>query len=202
MLNRCTPFIAATILSLLCASPAQARRTADHNIFSNSAEAHLVPSAGTLEVAFSPNEGSEALVRKVIDSATAEIKVLAYSFTSAPVVEALLRAKKRGVAVSLVVDEKNNVSQDHSGKARAALSALSNAGAEVRTISVYPIHHDKVIIVDQKTVELGSYNYSAAAASRNSENVLVNWGNPKLAEAYLSHFDRNWRQAVLYQTKY
>lgn len=202
MLNRYTPLIVATILSLLCAPAAQARRTADHGIFSHGAEAHLVPAAGTLEVAFSPNEGSEALVRKVIDSATAEIKVLAYSFTSAPVVEALLRAKKRGVAVSLVVDEKNNVSQDHSGKARAALSALSNAGADVRTLAVYPIHHDKVIVVDQKTVEMGSYNYSAAAASRNSENVLVNWGNPKLAEVYLSHFNRNWRQAVPYQARY
>ena len=80
--------------------------------------------------------------------------------------------------------------------------ALVNAGAGVRTISIFPIHYDKVSIVDQETVELGSYNYSAAAASRNSENVLVNWGNPKLAQVYLRHFEGNWRQAVQYQTPY
>jgi phosphatidylserine/phosphatidylglycerophosphate/cardiolipin synthase-like enzyme len=113
-----------------------------------------------------------------------------------------LRAKKRGVDVRLVADEKNNISEDRSGKARAALSALVNAGIDVRTISVYPIHHDKVIVADRETVELGSFNYSDAAARRNSENVLVNWRNPKLAAVYLGHFERNFRQARAFQTQY
>src|SRR5438067_9074577 len=43
-----------------------------------------VPATGSIEVAFSPNEGSEALVLKVIDSAKREIRLLSYSFTSAP----------------------------------------------------------------------------------------------------------------------
>ena len=161
-----------------------------------------MPAAGTVEVAFSPNEGSEALVIKVIDSAKSELRVLSYSFTSAPVTAALLRAKKRGVDVRLVADQKNNVSEDRSGKARAALSALVNAGADVRVISVYPIHHYKVIVADRQTVELGSFNYSDAAAHKNSENVLVNWGNAKLAQAYLQHFERNYRQASEYEARY
>lgn len=161
-----------------------------------------VPAAGTIEIAFSPNEGSEALVVKVIDSAHREVRVLAYSFTSAPVVEALLRAKKRGVDVKVVADEKSNVAEDRSGKARAALSALVNAGADVRTIRVYPIHHDKVICVDAETVELGSYNYSAAAAHKNSENVFVNWHSPQLAKVYLEHFERNYQQSTPYSLQY
>jgi len=44
-----------------------------------------VPATGSIEVAFSPSEGSEALVVKVVDSARSELRVLAYSFTSAPV---------------------------------------------------------------------------------------------------------------------
>ena len=96
--------------------------------------------------------------------------------TGVPVVEALVRARHRGVIVRLVADGKDNVSADRSGKARAALGALVNAGADVRTIRVYPIHHSKVLIADRQTVELGSFNYSDAAAHRNSENVLVNWG--------------------------
>jgi hypothetical protein len=43
-----------------------------------------VPAAGTVEVAFSSNEGSEALVVKMIDSARSELRLLSYSFTSAP----------------------------------------------------------------------------------------------------------------------
>ena len=105
-------------------------------------------------------------------------------------------------SVRLVADEKDNVSADRSGKATAALGALVNAGADVRAIRVYPIHHDKVIIADRQTVELGSFNYSDAAAHRNSENVLVNWGNAKLAEVYLKHFDRNYAQATTYMQSY
>ena len=161
-----------------------------------------VAATGSIEVALSPSEGSEALVVKVADSARTELRILAYSFTSAPVTAALLRAKKRGVDVRLVADEKNNVSDDRSGKARAALSALVNAGVDVRTISVYPIHHDKVMVADRETVQLGSFNYSDAAARRNSENVLVNWRNPKLAAVYLGHFERNYRQARGFQTQY
>ncbi len=161
-----------------------------------------VPAAGSIEVAFSPSEGSEQLVIKVVDSAKTELRILAYSFTSVPLVSALLRARKRGVDVRLVADEKTNVQDDRSGKARAALSALVNAGIAVRTINAYPIHHDKVIVADRETVELGSFNYSDAAARKNSENVLVNWKNPKLAEVYIAHFERNFRQAAAYELRY
>ncbi|MFC6282195.1 MULTISPECIES: phospholipase D family nuclease [Polaromonas] len=169
---------------------------------SSSTASSRIAAAGTIEVAFSPNEGAEALVVKTINSAQREIRVLSYSFTSAPVTQALLHAKKRGVDVKLVADHKNNVSEDRSGKARAALSALVTAGVDVRTISVYAIHHDKVIVVDGTTTELGSFNFSASAASRNSENVLVNWNNPALAKVYLDHFQRNYRQASPYETRY
>jgi phosphatidylserine/phosphatidylglycerophosphate/cardiolipin synthase-like enzyme len=87
------------------------------------------------------------------------------------------------------------------GKAPAG-SKLKNAGADVRTIRVYPIHHDKVIIADAETVELGSFNYSDAAAPKNSENVLVNWDNPDLAKVYVKHFKRNFEQASEFVTQY
>jgi phosphatidylserine/phosphatidylglycerophosphate/cardiolipin synthase-like enzyme len=154
--------------------------------------ATTLPATGVIEVAFSPKEGAEELIVRVIDSAQSEIKMLAYSFTSSPVVAALLRAHKRGVKVSLVADKKSNTEEDRSGKARAALATLVNAGCDVRVIGAYSIHHDKVIVVDRKTVELGSFNYSAAAAHYNSENVLVNWDNPNLARVYLAHFERNY----------
>ena len=186
------------------AGPAAARKSFIENAISvaEKKSSFQVPAAGSIEVAFSPNEGSENLVVKVIDSAKSDIRMLAYSFTSAPVVQALLQAKKRGVNIKLIVDEKSNVSQDKSGKSRAALSALNTAGVDVRTIKVYAIHHDKVICVDSDTVELGSFNYSSAAANRNSENVLVNWHNPQLAKVYLAHFERNYRQAAPYKAQY
>lgn len=150
-----------------------------------------VAAAGTIEVGFSPKGGAESLVIRVIDSARSDLKVMAYSFTSARVTAALIRAVKRGVKVSLVADEKHNLGAGASPKARAAFSALAHAGAEVRVIDAFAIAHDKTIVADAAHVQLGSFNYSEAAASRNSENVLVNWNNPGLAKVYTAHFARN-----------
>ncbi len=161
-----------------------------------------MPATGAIEVAFSPDEGAQALVLKVIDSSRHELSLLAYSFTSSPVVSALIRARKRGVDVRVVADAHGNLDSDRNPKARAALSALANAGIDVRVIDVYPIHHDKVIIADRQTVEVGSFNYTYSAAHMNSENVLVNWGNPTLAAAYLEHFERNRRQARRFEPRY
>jgi len=144
------------------------------------------PHNGQIEYAFSPG-GAESLVLKVIQSAEIEIRMMAYSLTSAPVVSALIEARKRGVEIALVVDHKSNIVQDQSGKSRAALSALVNAGCRVRSVSGGALQHDKVLIVDRETVQTGSLNYSRAA-TRNSENVLVVWKNAQLAQGYLEHW--------------
>jgi phosphatidylserine/phosphatidylglycerophosphate/cardiolipin synthase-like enzyme len=104
----------------------------------------------------------------------------------------LLAAKHRGVDVAVTVDYKNNIEQDRSGKAAAALNALSYAGVPVRVVRVFPIQHSKLIVIDQATVETGSYNYSQAAARVNSENVLVISNRPDIARAYLA----NWSEVT------
>lgn len=213
--NRNLVLVALTLLmasvSFAFDIPHQMLKTAGHALAKESRElaeqsfgkgSTTVPTKGTIEVAFSPNEGAEELVIKVIQSAKTDIHLLAYSFTSAPITQALLAARKRGVSIKMVVDRKNNIAQDTSGKARAALSALATAGVEVRTISSYAIHHDKVIVVDGISTELGSFNFSASAANRNSENVLVMWNNPELAKAYLTHFERNYRQSTPFELRY
>lgn len=150
------------------------------------------------EVGFSPEGSAEALVIKTIDSAQRDITMIAYSFTSKEVVKALLRARKRNAAVSIVADASNLSNR----AGIAALSAVTNAGAVVRTISAYKITHDKVIIVDNSHVEFGSFNFSAAAAIANSENVNVCWNSPGVASIYYSHFKSRWDQAAPFQTRY
>lgn len=156
----------------------------------------------SVEVGFSPEGSAETLVLKVIDAAQRDIKLAGYSFTSAKVVKGLVDARRRGVAVAIVVDEKNNTDSDSSGKARAALSTLVSAGCSVRLNGSYAIHHDKYILVDAKHVETGSYNYSAAAATRNSENVLVVWNSKDLAARYLNHWQSRFDQAREFKIAY
>ena len=116
------PVVALVLCGAVLVPAVQARKS--KSLVGQAVEAYqstnstTLPASGTIEVAFSPNEGSEHLVVKVIDSAKTELDLLSYSFTSVPVVEALVRARHRGVVVRLVADEKDNVSADRSGKAR------------------------------------------------------------------------------------
>jgi phosphatidylserine/phosphatidylglycerophosphate/cardiolipin synthase-like enzyme len=157
-----------------------------------------IPASQVIEVAFSPNEGSEELVVKAINSAQSSIGMAAYSFTSPVVAKALLNAKKRGVDVRIVVDENGNKSK----ASLAALNLMVNAGIPTRTISRYAIHHDKYMVIDKRTLQTGSFNYSKAAASSNSENVLVVWNNPDLALSYLKHWQDRFDQGKPYKTPY
>jgi phosphatidylserine/phosphatidylglycerophosphate/cardiolipin synthase-like enzyme len=156
------------------------------------------PAGQVIDVAFSPNEGSEDLVVRAITSARSNIAVAAYSFTSPAVAKALLNARKRGVDVRVVVDENGNRSK----ASIAALNLIANAGIPTRTISRYAIHHDKYMVIDKVTVQTGSFNYSKAAAKSNSENVLVIWNNQDLALTYLKHWQDRFDQGKPYQTAY
>ena len=196
---------ALAALALALAAPAMARNRLERAVEAVGDAFEDRPAAvqhnGPVEVGFSPREGAERLVLRVIDSARAEVRVLAYSFTSAPVTRALLAARRRGVDVALVVDYKANVTQDGSGKARHALGALVNAGCRVRTVSAFPIMHDKGIVVDGETVETGSFNYSEAA-TRNSENVVVFWNAPQVAKPFLEHWQDRFGRGQDFQPGY
>jgi phosphatidylserine/phosphatidylglycerophosphate/cardiolipin synthase-like enzyme len=137
-----------------------------------------------IEVGFSPANTSLPLVIKTIDSAKTSICVAAYSFTSKPISLALMSASKRGVKVQVVADSKAN-----KGK-YTATTYLANGGIDVRLNSNYAIMHNKFIVVDSKTVETGSFNYSQAAVKSNAENVVVMWDNPQVASHYLSECNR------------
>lgn len=150
-----------------------------------------------IEHAFSPDDGAEALVLKVINTSASSIRLAAYSFNSPTIVAALLEAKKRGVDIKVLADAKRN----QRSNSMAALNALVQAGIPVRTISVYAMHHDKYIVADLRSVQNGSFNYSKDAATSNSENVIVLWNQPQLAASFLQHWENRWAKGVDYSTR-
>lgn len=79
--------------------------------------------APSVQAGFSPEGSAEQLVLKTIETAQHNIRLMGYSFTSPEVVRALISAKRRGVDVKVVLDEKGN-----RGKASvAAMNLLVNA---------------------------------------------------------------------------
>jgi phosphatidylserine/phosphatidylglycerophosphate/cardiolipin synthase-like enzyme len=156
----------------------------------------LLPEAARVEIGFSPDGGALALILGAIREARSSIRVAAYTFTSKPISTALLDAHRRGVDVRVVADAKSN-----KGKYSAA-QFLANHGLHVRLNGKYAIHHHKFMVIDDSTVETGSFNYSAAAADKNAENVLLLRNVPALARSYAAEWQRLWSEAEGLAAKY
>ncbi|MGC8508849.1 MAG: phospholipase D family protein [Thiomonas sp.] len=154
-------------------------------------QATALAQGAAVSSAFSPSGDALALVIQAIDQAHSSIHMAAYLLTSSDVARALVQAKKRGVRVQVLLDWKGNLDED-ARYARHAIGILRNADIAVRSIDAYAIFHDKYMVIDRRTVQTGSFNYTYAAAHRNAENVLVVWNAPELAARYLADWQRNW----------
>ncbi|MGU3416382.1 phospholipase D family nuclease [Enterobacter bugandensis] len=154
--------------------------------------------APSVQAGFSPEGSALQLILNTVNSAENNIRLMGYSFTSPEVVKALMTAHKRGVDVKIVLDEKGNQNKT----SQAAMNTIVNAGIPLRTNARFAIMHDKVIIVDNHTVESGSFNFTRSGASRNSENVLVIREVPELAQTYLSHWQSRWDSGTDWRSSY
>lgn len=147
-------------------------------------------SVGTLhdaryQLCFTPHKATEehncnTLLIQNISAAKDSILVQAYSFTSKPIAQALVRALKRGVSVVVVVD-KSQLTARYS-----KVQMLLNAAIPVYVDYRPAIAHNKVMVIDDKTVETGSYNFTNSAEYRNAENMLI-IKDKKLAKTYTAN---------------
>lgn len=146
-----------------------------------------------ISVYFSPVGGCTDAVVQQINQAKQTIEMQAYSFSSAPISKALLDAHKRGVKVAAVLDRSQQTAK-YSGA-----TFLANAGIPVVIDDKHAIAHNKIIIIDGKTVITGSFNFTKAAEQSNAENLLVIKDNPDLAAAYIQNFEKHRQHSVEYQ---
>jgi len=145
-----------------------------------------------IEVYFSPKGGcTEAIVRE-LKRATNSVRIQSYSFTSAPIAEAVVAAHRRGVKVTAVLDD----SQESEKYSSATF--LHNQGVETLTDAKHAIAHNKTMFVDGSTVITGSFNFTKAAEERNAENLLI-IRDAVVAGKYLENFEDHARHARPYQ---
>ncbi|MDA8174251.1 MAG: phospholipase D family protein [Nitrospiraceae bacterium] len=138
--------------------------------------------ADVANVCFSPYGGCTRLIVHEINHAQKEIRVLAYDFTSVPIGKALIRAKRRGVSVEVVMDRPGALNE------YSEVPYLTRVGIPVYADSHEMMQHNKVMIIDGETVITGSFNFTKAAEYDNAENLLI-IKSPELARKYLE----NWR---------
>lgn len=136
-----------------------------------------------LEICFSPNNNCDDLIIKEINGANDSIQMLAFSFTSQRIAESLVDAKNRGVNVK-VLFEKTRISK------YSAIHYLNKSDVGVFLDTNSYTMHEKLILIDNNTAILGSYNPSSSAESKNDENLLI-----------IKNLKPHFKEAVLNETQ-
>ncbi len=137
---------------------------------------------------FSPDDGCQALLVDLAANAQQSIRFLAFSFTSDDLAEAILERAKAGVSVSGVFDK-----EQYYSNIGTEFDRLRSAGLEVHLSNTsYNMHH-KTIIIDDRIVVTGSYNFTYFAENRNDENILI-IHSPEIARLYQEEFLRVFDQ--------
>jgi phosphatidylserine/phosphatidylglycerophosphate/cardiolipin synthase-like enzyme len=138
--------------------------------------------------AFSPDSDVTGDVVEAIEGARSQIDVLAFSFTSDPIGDALIAAQARGIAVRGVMESRN------AGGSGSELEKLQTAGIDVLEDGNCYVMHHKVFVIDNARVITGSFNWSAQAQNSNDENAVI-VDNAWFAQRYADEFQRVYDQA-------
>jgi phosphatidylserine/phosphatidylglycerophosphate/cardiolipin synthase-like enzyme len=138
--------------------------------------------ASTPTVCFTPGTNCTELIVQALGASKRTVLVQAYSFTSAPIAQALLKAHQRGVSVQVILDKSQRSEQYSSA------DFLANQGVPVVIDEKHAIAHHKVMVIDGETVLTGSFNFTKAAQEKNAENLVI-IRDPALAAQYAQNWD-------------
>jgi phosphatidylserine/phosphatidylglycerophosphate/cardiolipin synthase-like enzyme len=120
-----------------------------------------------------------------IINAKESIDFLAFAFTNKKISDALKEQHDKGVVIRGVFDK-----EQHEGflKRYSKFDTLLSHKIDVKLDGNKQTMHNKVFIIDHKTVVTGSYNFTVKANEDNSENAIV-VHNREFASRYKDEFE-------------
>ncbi|HFC91484.1 MAG TPA: DUF1669 domain-containing protein [Leucothrix mucor] len=143
----------------------------------------------TVQIYFSPDDHFRAQhLIPLLRSAQKSVHFMAFSFTSTDITTALSNLKQQGVEIKGVVDA------GQAGSSYAQYKDLKNENIDVLLDGNSKKLHHKVMIIDNRYVVTGSYNFSQSAETRNDENSVI-VDNSNLATRYEQEFKRVYQKA-------
>ncbi len=148
-------------------------------------------SPGGIEVYFSPHGGCTDAVVRELDAAKDSVLVQAYTFTSSPIAKALVAARGRGVNVQVILDKSPRTGAYSPG------NFFKEAGIPTFIDDKYAMAHNKIMVIDGRTVITGSFNFDEAAEEDNAENLLV-LHDAATAARYAANWNAHLAQSVPY----
>ena len=142
-----------------------------------------------IDVFFSPDDGVLSALIPLLNGAEQSIHFLAFSFTSNQLGDIVRAKADAGLTIAGVMDREQSLSNQGT-----EFDPFQQAELDVVIDGIDGQMHHKLIIVDEKIVAFGSYNFSASAEERNDENLLIIY-DTDIAKQFMLEFGRVWEQA-------
>ncbi len=144
-----------------------------------------------LENYFAPEDEVADKIVSMVEEAKQSIRFMAFSFTDDRIGEMVKNQAKAGLVVQGVFETRGaDTEYSEYGRMRRARPALD----VLLDGNPYVMHH-KVFILDDRTVILGSFNFTESADESNDENIVV-IHDPTIAALYLAEFEQIYAQAT------
>lgn len=141
------------------------------------------------DICFSPAKepisSCQIMIITEMKKATGSLKIAVFDFTDKTILDELKILTTRNIKINIILD-----SRQAKGRHSLSRSLLENKAFNVKTIkgSKGGIMHHKYVIIDDKTVITGSYNWSKNALSHNDENA-VKITQPEIVNEYINNFN-------------
>jgi len=138
-------------------------------------------------VYFSPNGGCQQAIIQEISKAQKTIDIAMYYLTSREIAQELVKAKEKGVAIRVFLDQSQETSKYSKSR------YLAKRGIEIRFYVGSGLMHNKFAIIDNKVLITGSFNWTATAENENQENLLI-IRDKDLIKDYSKRFEILWEK--------
>lgn len=147
------------------------------------------------EIYFMPYEQKQALKTLIdsIKSAQNYIDISIYSFTNREIAKSLKDVARKGVKIKIIYDKESNI--DNPRSSIGYLSKYNNIkvcllqGKRAKNDKYNGIMHQKMAIIDNKTLIIGSANWSKNAFENNYE-ILFKSNNKLMIEKSMQYFNK------------
>ena len=142
-----------------------------------------------MEVKFARSESVARTILRLLDATSTSVDAALYRLNNPVLAQALEEAARRGAHVRLLLDgnkyKESRVAQEL--RARAAFPLRLSFG---RHGNGSKMHH-KFVVLDQRMILTGSYNWTLESEAENYENLVISDARA-LVEAYTTEFETLW----------
>lgn len=143
---------------------------------------------------FMPYDAKNAIktLTDEIKNAKNNVKIAIYSFTNREISKAIRDSARRGVKYQIIFDYKGNIVNNYSQIGYLAklnnVSVCTLQGKASKNDKYNGIMHNKLAIIDDKVIILGSANWTKSAFELNYESMVISENKDYInkANAYFS----------------